>query len=460
MILSLYERAIRIRYAFPLVVAAAVLLMTLNELSYQHSRRTLRNGIALTDARITSQRTLQLLTDAELAVRAHMVDGGKAPLERFRLAQRELPLASAATFRLIAEVDDDGSIDVQGLRTHLSERMAELARSVELIESGQLDAARALLANGDVGQRTSAARMALESLLSEATALQKLHRITLYDTMSASRWLVHGLTFLVALGLYVFMRQVGRLDDARLRERQRLESQVAERTSELSELASYLMTAREDERGRLARELHDELGALLSTIKLDLARTRRIVDLPALAQERLASIDKRLNDGIALKRRIIENLRPSALDHLGLTDSLALLCRESAEVLGVPVHENLEPFSMARDRELTVYRLVQEALTNAAKYAHASAVFVSCRREGDEVVVEVSDDGRGFDPAVVVVGQHGLAGMRLRLEAHGGSIAVQSSPGRGTKVKARMRALPREAETGDAGAASVSVAMP
>ena len=233
MILSLYERAIRIRYAFPLVVAAAVLLMTLNELSYQHSRRTLRNGITLTDARITSQRTLQLLTDAELAVRAHMVDGGQAPLERFRLAQRELPLASAATFRLIAEVDDDGSIDVQGLRTHLSERMAELARSVELIESGQLDAARALLANGDVGQRTSAARMALESLLSEAAALQKLHRITLYDTMSASRWLVHGLTFLVALGLYVFMRQVGRLDDARLRERQRLESQVAERTSEL-----------------------------------------------------------------------------------------------------------------------------------------------------------------------------------------------------------------------------------
>ena len=456
MILSFYERAIRIRYAFPLVVVAAVVLMALNEFSYQSSRQTLRNGIALTDARITSQRTLQLMTDAELAVRAQMVDGGQAHLEPFRVAQRELSAASEATFRLIAEVDPDGKIDVQGLRKQLSERMAELARSVELIEAGQLDAARALVAKEQVGQRTSTTRIALERLLAQAAALQQVARVSLYDTMSASRWLVHGLTFLVALGLYVFMRQVGRLDAARLREQQRLESQVAERTSELRELATYLMTAREDERGRLARELHDELGALLSTIKLDLARLRRIVDLPALAQERLASIDTRLNDGIALKRRIIENLRPSALDHLGLTDSLALLCRESADALGLPVRESLEAFSMARDRELTVYRLVQEALTNVAKYARASEVFVSCRRDGDEAVVEVSDDGRGFDPAKVAAGQHGLTGMRLRVEAHGGSISVQSSPGRGTRVQARMRALPREAEPGIVAAASVS----
>ena len=456
MILSLYERAIRIRYAFPLVVVAAVLLMTLNELSYENSRRTLRNGIALTDARIASQRTLQLVTDAELAVRARMVDGGPAHLDRFRAAQRELPQASAATFRLIAEVDPDGKIDVQTLRKHLSERMAELARGVELIEAGQIDAARTLVASGDVGQRNSATRVALERLLNQAAALQQVARVTLYDAMSASRWLVHGLTFLVALGLYVFMRQVVRLDAARLREQQRLESQVAERTSELSELASYLMTAREDERGRLARELHDELGALLSTIKLDLARARRTVDLPAAALERLQSVDKRLNDGIALKRRIIENLRPSALDHLGLTDSLALLCRESAELLGVPVHEDLEAFSMARDRELTVYRLVQEAQTNVAKYARASKVIVRCRRDGGEALVEVSDDGRGFEAGKVAIGQHGLAGMRLRVEAHGGSISVQSSPGHGTTVKARMRALPREAERGAAGVAGVS----
>jgi signal transduction histidine kinase len=455
-ILSFYERAIRIRYAFPLVVAAAVLLTTLNEWSYQHSRHTLRNGIALTDARLTAQRTLQLLTDAELAVRGQMVEGGQAHLEPFRVARRELPVASEATFKLIEEVDAERTIDVQGLRQQLTQRMADLARSVELIEGGQLDAARALVANDDVGQRTGATRIAMENLLAQAAARQQVARITLYENQSISRWLVHGLTFLVALGLYVFMRQVGRLDAARLREQQRLETQVAERTGELSELATYLMTAREDERGRLARELHDELGALLSNVKLDLARTRRIEGLPSIAVERLVSIDQRLNDGIALKRRIIENLRPSALEHLGLIDSLSLLCRESADVLGVPVHEDFEPFSMARDRELTVYRLVQEALTNVAKYAHASRVRVSCRLEGDEAVVEVSDDGRGFDPSVLGVGQHGLAGMRLRVEAHGGRIGVQSAPGGGTTVKARLRALPREAEPGDAGAAGLA----
>jgi signal transduction histidine kinase len=276
----------------------------------------------------------------------------------------------------------------------------------------------------------------------------------LYDTMSASRWLVHGLTFLAALGLYFFLRHVRRLDTARLREQQRLAVLVNERTSELRELASYLMTAQEDERARLARELHDELGGLLSTIKLDLARARRQGEVSAAMLERLQSIDKRLNDGIALKRRIIENLRPSALDQLGLTDSLSLLCRESAELLGLPVHQDLEAISMARDRELTVYRLVQEALTNVAKYARASEVWVRCRREGDDVLVEVSDDGQGFDAGKVVAGQHGLAGMRLRMEAHGGSIQVQSSPGQGTKIQGRLRALPREGEEQEAALAS------
>jgi signal transduction histidine kinase len=450
MFVSLYERAIRLRYAFPLVVAAAVLLMTVNEVSYDHSRHTLRNGIALTDARITSQRTLQLITDAELAVRARLVDGGQAQLDAFGVALRELPLNIEATFRLISEVDLEGKIDVQKLRTQLNERIAELTRSAQLIETGQLDAARALIAKGDVGQRNTDIRTALDRLLQEAAALQQVARVTLYDTMSASRWLVHGLTLLVALGLYFFLRHVRLLDAARLREQQRLAVLVNERTSELRELASYLMTAQEDERGRLARELHDELGGLLSTIKLDLARARRQGEVSAAMLERLQSIDKRLNDGIALKRRIIENLRPSALDQLGLTDSLSLLCRESAELLGVPVHEDLEAISMARDRELTVYRLVQEALTNIAKYAHASEVWVRCRRDGDEVVVEVSDDGKGFDAGKMAVGQHGLAGMRLRMEAHGGSIQVQSSPGHGTKIQGRMRALPRRGEEAEA----------
>ncbi len=450
MFVSLYERAIRLRYAFPLVVAAAVLLMTVNEMSYDHSRRTLRNGIALTDARITSQRTLQLITDAELAVRAKLVDGGQAQLDAFDVARRELPLNVAATFRLISEVDMEGKIDVQKLRAQLDERMAELARSVLLIETGQLDAARELIARGDVGQRNNAIRASLNTLLEDAAALQQVARVTLYDTMSASRWLVHGLTSLVALGLYVFLRQVGLLDAARVREQQRLKVLVDERTAELRELASYLMTAQEDERGRLARELHDELGGLLSTIKLDLARARRQGEVSAAMLERLQSIDTRLNDGIALKRRIVENLRPSALDQLGLTDSLSLLCRESAELLGVPVHEDLEAISMARDRELTVYRLVQEALTNVAKYAQASEVWVRCRRDGDDVQVEVSDNGKGFDAGKMAVGQHGLAGMRLRMEAHGGSIQVQSSPGQGTKIQGRMRALPREGEEQEA----------
>ena len=115
-------------------------------------------------------------------------------------------------------------------------------------------------------------------------------------------------------------------------ERDRLEGEVAARTAQLKELAQHLQTMREDERSRLARELHDELGALLTAAKLDVARLKSRLGASATpdAAERLAHLNETLNGGIALKRRIIEDLRPSSLSNLGLVAALEILLREFA----------------------------------------------------------------------------------------------------------------------------------
>jgi signal transduction histidine kinase len=194
---------------------------------------------------------------------------------------------------------------------------------------------------------------------------------------------------------------------------------------------------REDERGYLARELHDELGALLTAAKLDVARLKSKIDhqAPDIA-ERLRHLNETLNSGIALKRRIIEDLRPSSLSNLGLTAALEILTREHAEGAGIEVETNLEAVQLPEATQLTVYRLVQEALTNISKYAKAKKVLVTVHSYPTHVAVQVRDDGAGFDPAAVRPASHGLAGMRHRVEAAGGRLTITSRPGNGTLVSA------------------------
>lgn len=220
-----------------------------------------------------------------------------------------------------------------------------------------------------------------------------------------------------------------------------LESTVVQRTRELSDLASYLTDSREAEKARLAREMHDELGALLTAAKLDLARLKsRIGTASPEVQERLQHLGATLNQVIALKRRIIEDLRPSALANLGLATALEILAREFSERAGLAVHAQVDEVHLGDAAQLAVYRLVQESLTNIGKYAQARQVSVRVQQQGPQVTVRVHDDGVGFDPTTLGHGGHGLAGMRQRIEAMGGQWQVQSAPGQGTTVHASLPA--------------------
>ncbi len=202
----------------------------------------------------------------------------------------------------------------------------------------------------------------------------------------------------------------------------------------LGELATHLQNVRETERGYLARELHDELGSLLTAAKLDVARLKsRLADSPDAIQ-RLQHLTELLNSGIALKRRIIEDLRPSSLSNLGLVASLEILGREFAERSDIEIQMTLEPVELDESKQLTIYRMVQESLTNIGKYAEADEATIVMKDYGNHVIVEVEDNGKGFDTRHMKPSTHGLAGMRHRVEAARGKLTVTSTPGRGSKL--------------------------
>lgn len=271
-------------------------------------------------------------------------------------------------------------------------------------------------------------------------------RNDIYHTLMLSRIGMAVLSAISLLALFMYLRQTYALKkkDHELQrivqvERERLKIEVSQRTAQLTELTRHLLTAREDERNRLARNLHDELGALLTSAKLDVARIKsRLTGRAPEALELLIHLVGTLNSGIALGRDIIEDLRPSALSNLGLVATLEILVREFAEHSGVEVHCALESVELKATAELMIYRLVQEAITNITKYARARHVWVGLAARDGQVEVSVRDDGVGFDTAGQQRSAYGLVGMRFRVEAEGGTLVLVSTPGQGTLIQAKL----------------------
>jgi signal transduction histidine kinase len=298
----------------------------------------------------------------------------------------------------------------------------------------------------DIGkEKMEAIRAIINQLLAQENAHLTQGRDSLYRTLLLSRGGMAALSLISLLALFLYLRQslILNLQQNELKrlvqvEHDRLEIEVAQRTAELSELTRHLLSAREDERHRLARNLHDDLGALLTAAKLDAARIRpRLAKAAPEALELLAHLVGTLNASVALGRSIIEDLRPSALSNLGLVATLEILAREFAEQSGIEVHCTLQPVKLTASTELMIYRLVQEATTNISKYARARQVWVSLQQQGEQLEISVRDDGVGFDPDAPLRSAHGLMGMRFRVQAEGGTLTLVTAPGQGTLICAR-----------------------
>ena len=316
--------------------------------------------------------------------------------------------------------------------------------SLKLFEEGNADALKFVMftdmGNKDMNGIRSLARQLDAMMASDVQQYEQSIKTSLL-------WAHIGVTSITLIGLfafYLYLRQnklVARLhrreQALQSEERSRLEQLVRERTATLTELATHLQQVREDERGHLARELHDELGALLTAAKLDVARLKSKIDMNnPEAADRVKHLTETLNSGIALKRRIVEDLRPSSLANLGLSTALEILTSEFSTRSGLTLEAHLEPVELGEATELTIYRLVQEALTNIGKYAKATTVHVSVHNYPTYVAVQIADNGRGFDTSSIRPNSHGLAGMRHRVEAAGGRLTIQSTVGEGTTVSA------------------------
>lgn len=435
-----FETVVRARYLMPVVLALGIVAIGINESTYQHSRRSLVDGIALTEARVQAAETLQLLTDAGVYARSYLQSGGAEEAAKYHETVAKIQAVKQKTIDHLTVIDPSGTISVKAIDQLLSEHIATTSHWVNLMAQGDGEAAtKAAVSDGSRRQRLEL-RDEFSKVLSSAAGLQQGGRITLFQSLSISRAAIHLLALATILGMFMFQRQLRKSDQLLADERLRLADRVNERTAELTEMATHLVRAREDERAHIARELHDEMGGLLTAIKLDFARLRRMPGLPEKATERMLSIESRLNEGIALKRRIIENLCPSSLEQLGLVPALEILCRDLANTLVVAVHTDLQPVAVEKSADLTLYRVVQESLTNIGKYAHCQHVHVQLKQSGQRVQLTVRDDGQGFEPCRVSLGRHGILGMRVRLESHGGRLTVNSAPGQGTIVTAVLPA--------------------
>jgi signal transduction histidine kinase len=238
-----------------------------------------------------------------------------------------------------------------------------------------------------------------------------------------------------------------------------LERHVQERTvalnqtaAELHALAGHLQVVREEERASLARELHDEFGQNLTALQIDLdwldrhLRSAQPIDMAGL-QARVSTMAPLTERLTAMTQMVCTALRPAILDDLGLQAAIEWQVEEFEKRSGLTCLLTLPDtdIELDRDRALALFRIVQEALTNVVRHAQATCVKVRLSNVGQELQLEVQDDGRGFVPGgTPMTSSLGLLSMRERAAVFSGEVSVESAPGKGTSVRVHM---PRKEKT-------------
>jgi signal transduction histidine kinase len=231
-------------------------------------------------------------------------------------------------------------------------------------------------------------------------------------------------------------------------DRKEADQKLQESAERLQVLSRRLLEVQEVERRHLARELHDEVGQLLTGLRLLLKPPG---DLPAEAMKKGLEQARGIVDELLDRVRGLSfDLRPAALDELGLVPALLALCERYTEQTAVRVnfkHNGLEG-RFAPEVETTGYRIVQEALTNVARHAGVNAATVRLWSTGEALGLQIGDQGRGFDAGVVLatMRSRGLAGMQERVRLLGGELAIESRPGAGTQITAELPIRSQDAE--------------
>lgn len=455
----------RVALMLPLVVVSVAALIALNELGYRRSIAAAESMVREQEKRSTVQLLMQQVLDAETGQRGYLLTGDEKYLVPYNAATSKI---NSTLDRLRAAYADDATElgRFAELSRVISRKLGELEVTLKIRTIGADNENWMQVLRTDLGREymTTTRDLAL-AMIDASGNRMKVTQLQIDRSLAISRIGVTLAALLFLLAFVLYLRQTEKLDAAgetqrRLLaiERDGLERQVRERTARLTVLANHLQTVQEKEREHLAREMHDELGSLLTAAKLDVARIRsKLVGDNEPLTQRLVHLSDTLNSVIALKRKIVEDLRPSSLSNLGLVAALEILVREFGENTGLAVTTALDEVSLDDDAELTAYRVVQESLTNISKYAQAKEITVTMQAYEHHIELDVNDDGVGFNLETRLHASHGFAGMRHRIEALNGTLQVSSSAGRGTRIHVLLpRSSPARVESSALEAAALS----
>jgi PAS domain S-box-containing protein len=225
-------------------------------------------------------------------------------------------------------------------------------------------------------------------------------------------------------------------------ERQQAQRRLEESQAQLRQLSGHLQAAREEERGRIAREVHDELGQMLTGLKMDLVSLQRsLKSQDSAVQQKFESMSQLISATIQSVRRIATELRPGVLDDLGLVAAIEWQLREFKSHMGIECEliSRLDETTLDPEGKTALFRILQETLTNVARHANATSVIVNLEEGPDDVTLQVKDNGRGITQGEIVKSRSfGLLGMRERVHLLNGELMVHGVPGQGTTVLVRV----------------------
>lgn len=422
------------------------------------------------ETQLLAERTLSLLVDLETGQRGFIITGQEEFLEPYDAARLRL---QATYSRLLAHLSDPAAAGSSGatgdmadqpqLDALIEQRLAYLEDNIDRRRFAGPEAVLNLSSYAD-GKRTMdrlRGEFALLVARQQALIHQRDADVRVVQARAARLTLalpaVGSVMILLAMALLIHeRRQRNRAEQALRASNATLEQRVERRTAELhaavariQSFASELDRSIEAERRRLAREVHDQFGQIATALKMYVIGLRRVD--PPLAEHRVIQLIEMVDSAIVLARRIASTLRPPLLDDLGLAAALEHFARETERASGLQVDVDVrDDARLSADQANQLFRIVQEAVTNTLRHAHASAVRVHAACEDDRFVLQVVDDGRG--PGEVRPDAAGLRNMRERAVLAGGELQFGPAPRCGTLVRVMLPCLPaaQPAAAGDA----------
>jgi CHASE3 domain sensor protein len=419
------------------VLLVTVVLFIANEWAYRSGRAAMLELQAADAISSTTRELRAVLLDAETGQRGFLLTGQPVYLAPYREAEARLPVL----FRRLSDIaatDSELRALVAALDTPAKAKLDELRETMRLAQADRRGDALRIVRNGEGERLMSSLRAQLvrldqvasergDSAMGARSRQAMIGRVAAIIVMLATAALIF-----VALSM-VAVESRRRFDEreASKRRARELEALVAARTAELATLSTTLQMSAEAERSALARELHDELGGLITAAKMDMAfLSGKIGDsLDAAGEEKFRSVTQLLNQAMTMKRRVVENLRPSLLDHFGLAVALRSHYEEACAGVGLDFIGTLPEDSLELEHsvQLTLFRVAQETLAGIIARGDARHVELVIEPEGEGYTMLVGDDG---SPATLL-----SPGMRHRVESARGQVSLESVDGRGNRLR-------------------------